>query len=97
MIKDELWPVARLIPISWPRGLKLRSIEWRRPCLRSSVPSQSLVARFSSLWCARGKSRDVIEVPFRLNTKSIRPDGIIVVTRAGKSWGAIVETKERHA
>ncbi|MEX0991587.1 MAG: hypothetical protein WD004_04885 [Actinomycetota bacterium] len=40
-----------------------------------------------------GKVETFIEVPFTVGERSIRPDGIIAVTRAGKTWGAIVEAK----
>jgi hypothetical protein len=32
-------------------------------------------------------------VPFTLGTKTIRPDGVVVVTRASKTWRALVEAK----
>jgi hypothetical protein len=41
-----------------------------------------------------GKIETFIEIPFKLSDgRSIRPDGIISVTRGGVTWGAIVETK----
>jgi len=40
-----------------------------------------------------GKFETFIEVPFKLEGKPVRPDGVIVVTRAGKSWSALLEAK----
>jgi hypothetical protein len=40
-----------------------------------------------------GRTETFIEVPFKVNGRSIRPDGIITVSRGTKTWGAIVETK----
>jgi hypothetical protein len=40
-----------------------------------------------------GEVRTFIEVPFKLEGKPVRPDGVIVVTRAGKSWSALLEAK----
>ncbi|MCA1675243.1 MAG: hypothetical protein LC799_24655 [Actinobacteria bacterium] len=34
-----------------------------------------------------------IEVPFKVNGRSVRPDGIITVTRGARRGGAIVEAK----
>ena len=45
------------------------------------------------LGAPKGKVRTFIEVPFKLGGRSIRPDGIIAVTRGATAWGAIVETK----
>lgn len=50
------------------------------------------------LGATAGKIETFVEVPFKLSDgRSIRPDGIIVITRGGKSWGAIVETKVASA
>jgi hypothetical protein len=41
-----------------------------------------------------GKIETFVEVPFKLDTgKSVRPDGLIGVTRAGKTWWCLVECK----
>jgi hypothetical protein len=40
-----------------------------------------------------GVIQTFVEVPFVLDGKKIRPDGLITVTRGGSSWVAIVETK----
>jgi hypothetical protein len=40
-----------------------------------------------------GRIETFIEVPFKLGGHSIRPDGVIAVTRAGKTWSAIIEAK----
>lgn len=40
-----------------------------------------------------GEVESFIEVPFRLGERTVRPDGILTVTRGTKSWTALVETK----
>ncbi|MGH2752079.1 MAG: hypothetical protein ACRDK3_14585 [Actinomycetota bacterium] len=40
-----------------------------------------------------GRTETFIEVPFKVNGKPLRPDGLILVTRGSKSWTALVETK----
>jgi hypothetical protein len=40
-----------------------------------------------------GRIESFIEIPFKLGARSIRPDGIVAVTRGDRTWGAIVETK----
>ena len=41
-----------------------------------------------------GKIETFVEVPFKLeNGKSVRPDGLIGVSRAGKTWWCLVECK----
>ena len=50
-------------------------------------------ALLKPLGAPSGKFETFIEVPFKLEGKAVRPDGVIVVTRAGKSWSALLEAK----
>jgi hypothetical protein len=50
-------------------------------------------ALLKPLGAQAGRVETFIEVPFKLGEKAVRPDGVITVTRAGKTWGALVEAK----
>jgi len=94
MITDEQWPVARLIPISSASGIEAQE----RRAASALLAVMSAVNEFGRvllkpLGAPAGKVQTFIEVPFKVNGGSIRPDGIIAVSRAGKTWGAVVETK----
>lgn len=95
MIKDEHWPVARLIPISSATGIEAQERRAASALLAviAAVPEfgRSLL---KPLGAPAGKAETFVEVPFKLEDgRSIRPDGIISIARGGKSWGAIVEIK----
>ena len=94
MIKDEQWPVARLIPITSASGVEAQERRATSALLAviAAVPEfgRSLL---KPLGAPAGRVESFIEIPFKLGERSIRPDGIITVSRAGKVWGAIVETK----
>jgi hypothetical protein len=94
MIKDEQWPVARLIPISSASGIEAqeRRVASALLAVISAVPEFGRVL-LKPFGAPAGKIESFIEVPFKIDGKSIRPDGIIVVTRKERIWGAIVETK----
>jgi hypothetical protein len=94
MIKDEQWPIARLIPISSASGIEAqeRRVASALLAVIGAVPEfgRALLKPFGA---PAGNIEAFIEVPFKINGRSIRPDGIIVVTRGSKAWGTIVETK----
>jgi len=94
VIKDEKWPVARLIPISSASGVEAqeRRLASALLAVMSSVPEFGY-ALLKPLGAPVGKIETFIEVPFKMGDRAIRPDGVITVTRAGKSWSAIVEAK----
>ena len=95
MLKDDKWPVARLIPISSASGVEAqeRKLASALLAVMGAVPEFGL-ALLKPLGAPSGKIETYIEVPFKLGDgRTIRPDGIIVVTRAGKTWSAIVEAK----
>lgn len=94
MIIDDLWPVARLIPISSASGVEAqeRRVASALLAVIGAVPEFAYTL-LKPLGAPKGKVRTFIEVPFKLNGRSIRPDGIVAVTRGANTWGAIVETK----
>jgi len=98
MIVDEKWPVARLIPISSASGIEAQERRAASALLAvmSAVPEFGR-ALLKPLGAPAGKVQTFIEVPFRIDGKSIRPDGVIAVARGGKTWGAIVEAKTAGA
>lgn len=94
MIKDEQWPVARLIPITSASGVEAQERRATSALLAviGAVPEfgKSLL---KPLGAPAGRIESFIEVPFKQGDRSIRPDGIITVSRGGGVWRAIVETK----
>ena len=94
MIKDERWPVARLIPISSASGVEAQERRAASALLAviGAVPEFGK-ALLKPLGAPSGRIEAFIEVPFKLDGRSIRPDGILLVTRGAKTWGVIVETK----
>jgi len=94
VVKDDAWPVARLIPITSASGVEANE----RRAASALLAVIGAVDEFGRtllkpLGAPAGRIQSFIEVPFKSNGRAIRPDGIITVTRAGKTWGAIVETK----
>lgn len=94
MIKDEKWPVARLIPIATGTGVEAQE----RRAASAVLAVISAVDEFGRallrpLGAPAGKIETFIEVPFKVNGRTIRPDGVITVSRGNKWWGAIVEVK----
>lgn len=94
MLKDEGWPVARLIPISSASGLEAQE----RRAASALLAVMGAVEEYGRsllkpLGAPGGRIETFIEVPFKVNDVSLRPDGIIAVTRAGRTWGALVEVK----
>jgi hypothetical protein len=94
VIKDEKWPVARLIPISSASGVEAqeRRLASALLAVMGAVPEFGY-SLLRPLGAPTGKIESYVEVPFKLEDRSIRPDGLITVTRAGKTWSALVEAK----
>jgi hypothetical protein len=94
MIKDERWPVARLIPVTTASG-----VEAKERCSASALLAVlGAVQEFGRailrpLGAPAGKVDTYVEVPFRFGNATIRPDGVITVTRGVRTWGALVEVK----
>lgn len=95
LLKDESWPVARLIPISSASGVEAQE---RRAAsaLLAVIAAVNEFGRglLKPLGAPAGKIETFIEVPFKTGDQMIRPDGLInVAARGGKTWTALVETK----
>ena len=94
MIKDERWPVARLIPVTTASG-----VEAKERCSASAfLAVMSSVEEFGRailkpLGAPAGKVETFVEVPFKVGNGTIRPDGVITVARGSKTWSALVEVK----
>ncbi|MGH2828817.1 MAG: hypothetical protein ACRDKF_17825 [Actinomycetota bacterium] len=94
MLKDEQWPVARLIPISSASGVEAQERRAASALLAViSAVNEFGRALLKPLGAPAGRIETFVEVPFKLDGRSIRPDGLIIVSRGNKSWSAIVETK----
>jgi len=95
LIRDDRWPVARLIPITSATGVEARE----RNAASALLAVISVVEEFGRsllkpLGAPVGKIETFVEVPFKLeNGKAVRPDGLIGVTRAGTTWWCLVECK----
>lgn len=94
MIVDEQWPAARLIPISSASGVEAQE----RRAVSALLAVMGAVPEFGRallkpLGAPAGRIESFIEVPFKVDGKSLRPDGIVAVTRAGKTWGVLIEAK----
>jgi hypothetical protein len=93
-IRDEDWPAARLIPISSASGVEAQE----RRLASALLATMKAVPEFGRALlkphgAPAGKIDTFIEVPFKVGDKSVRPDGVITVTRGTKTWAALVETK----
>ena len=94
MVRDERWPVARLIPISSASGVEAqeRRLASALLAVMQAVPEFGR-ALLKPLGAPAGRVEAFIEVPFKLEDRAVRPDGVLTVTRGTKSWSALVETK----
>jgi hypothetical protein len=95
LLRDERWPVARLIPITSATGAEARE----RNAASALLAVLSAVDEFGRsllrpLGAPPGKIEAFVEVPLKLeNGQKVRPDGLIGVTRAGRTWWCLVECK----
>lgn len=94
MLRDEQWPVARLIPISSASGVEAqeRRLTSALLAVMQAVPEFGR-ALLKPLGAPGGRLECFIEVPFKLGERTIRPDGVITGARGNKTWSALVETK----
>jgi hypothetical protein len=94
VIRDEQWPVARLIPISSASGVEAqeRRLASALLAVMTAVPEFAR-ALLKPLGAPAGRVESFIEVPFRLGDRTLRPDGVIIAVRGTKTWSALVETK----
>jgi hypothetical protein len=95
LLRDERWPVARLIPITSATGVEAKE----RNAASALLAVLTAVDEFGRavlkpLGAPAGKIEAFVEVPFKTeNGRTIRADGLIGVTRAGRTWWALVECK----
>jgi len=97
MSLDDKWQPARLIPVS---GLNAADEQERRGA-SALLAVMQVVTEYGRAITRRfgvpaGNINTFIEVPFELNGKTYRPDGLIRVSRGSKSWVALVEVKTRR-
>lgn len=91
---EESWHEARLIPTSGINGAD----EQERRATSALLAVVSAVREFGRalvrpLGAPVGAIETYIEVPFVLGEKKLYPDGLIRVSRGGRSWTALVEVK----
>jgi len=90
----ETWHQARLIPTSGIAGAD----EQERRATSAVLAVMSVVREFSKavlgpLGAPAGTVETFVEVPFVLGEKRCQPDGLIRVSRGGRTWTALVEVK----
>jgi hypothetical protein len=92
VVRDEQWPVARLIPISSASGVEAqeRGVASALLAVIAAVPEFGR-ALLNPLGAPA--HRDVHRGAVPSGRQALRPDGVITVTRAGKRWGVLVEAK----
>jgi hypothetical protein len=93
-VAEEAWHEARLIPTSGINGAE----EQERRATSAMLAVMTAVREFGRLithplGAPAGRLETYIEVPFMLGETRFYPDGLIRVTRANRSWTALVEVK----
>ena len=88
------WQPARLFPVAGIGGPE----EQERRATSALLAVMTLVKEFGRTLTARcgapaGALEASVEVPFGHDEAAYRPDGVLRVTRGGKSWQALVEVK----
>jgi hypothetical protein len=91
---EEAWERARLIPVSGISGAE----EQERRGVSGLLAALASVREFGRaitgpLGAPAGVMNCYIEVSFRSGDKTLRPDGVIQVSRAGRTWTCLVEVK----
>jgi len=95
LLRDERWPFARLIPLTTSTGVEAKE----RNAASALLAVLSHVDEFGRsllkpLGAPAGRIEAFVETQMKAeNGRIIRPDGLIAVTRAGKTWWALVECK----
>lgn len=94
IVSEESWHEARLIPTSGINGAEEQERRATSALLAvlGAVKEygRSFVKPFGAL---AGTMECFIEVPFMLGERRLYPDGLIRVSRGGKTWTALVEVK----
>ena len=89
------WEIARLIPVS---GIR-KAEEQERRATSALLAVLSAVHEFGlaitkPYGAMKGQIKTYIEVPFKLvDGRSVRPDGLIRITRGKRSWTGLIEVK----
>lgn len=91
---DETWQAARLFSIS---GVGVAAEQEKR-ATSALLASMMAVRPFGRGMTARfgapaGSLETYLEVPFPSGERTVSPDGVIRIARAGRIWTALVETK----
>lgn len=91
---EETWHAARLIPTSGIHGAE----EQERRATSALLAVMTAVREFgrailTPLGAPAGRLESYIEVPFKLDDREVRPDGLIRVSRGQRTWTALVEVK----
>lgn len=86
--------VARLIPTSGIGG----ALEQERRATSALLAVMTAVDEFGravtqSVGAPRGAIRAYTEVPFKIQGREVRPDGLVTVTRGSRTWSALIEVK----
>lgn len=94
MMDTSTFQPARLIPITGIKGDQ----EQERRATSALLAVLSAVPEFARsflkpLGAPSGRVSTFIEPEFIVEDKKVRPDGLIVIERGGKSWSAAVEVK----
>jgi hypothetical protein len=93
-VTETAWEPSRLIPVSGINGAD----EQERRGVSALMAVLESVREFgraitAPLGAPVGSVSTFIEVTFKIGDKSVRPDGVIRVTRGAKSWTTLVEVK----
>lgn len=91
---DEGWQAARLFSISGVGNAEEQEKRATSTLLSTMMAvrdfGRALVSRFGG---PAGSIETYLEVPFTLDERTVFPDGVIKVARAGRVWTALLETK----
>ena len=91
---EETWHQARLIPTSGISGAEERERRATSALLAvMGAVKEFARAALGPVGSPSGTVETYVEVPFMLGEKRVYPDGLIRVTRGGRSWTALVEVK----
>lgn len=94
-INIENWILARLIPTSGISGAREQEVRATSALLSviSAVPEFAKALMSGRFGAPTGRTTCYVEVPFKLDGKDFRPDGLIRISRGTREWTALVEVK----
>lgn len=95
LLRDERWPVSRLIPLTTATGVEAKERNAASALLAVLSHVDELGRNLlKPLGAPAGRIEAFVEIQIKAESgKTIRPDGLIGVTRGGKTWWAFVECK----